>query len=70
MQPELKKELFATPFEGGARASLDALATGAAQPGAYIPLTIGGGGLAYNTAQEALKKMFLLEIWQQKMKEE
>jgi len=50
------KELFATPFEGGARASFDALAAGAAQPGAYIPLTIGGGGLAITQAQEAFEK--------------
>jgi len=50
------KELFATPFEGGARASFDALAAGAAQPGAYIPLTIGGGGLAITQAQEAFER--------------
>ena len=50
------KELFATPFEGGARASFDALAAGASQPGAYIPLTIGGGGLAVTQAQEAFER--------------
>ena len=50
------KDLFATPFEGGARASFDALAAGASQPGAYIPLTIGGGGLAITQAQEAFER--------------
>ena len=50
------KDLFATPFEGGARASFDALAAGASQPGAYIPLTIGGGGLAVTQAQEAFER--------------
>lgn len=50
------KDLFTTPFEGGARAGFDALATGASQPGAYIPLTIGGGGLAITQAQEAFEK--------------
>ena len=50
------KDLFTTPFEGGARAGFDALATGASQPGAYIPLTIGGGGLAITQAQEAFER--------------
>lgn len=50
------KELFATPFEGGARAGFDALATGASQPGAFIPLTIGGGGLAITQAQDAFER--------------
>ena len=50
------KDLFTTPFQGGARAGFDALATGASQPGAYIPLTIGGGGLAITQAQEAFER--------------
>jgi|TARA_R100001460_G_scaffold106816_1_gene154688 hypothetical protein len=50
------KDLFATPFEGGARAGFDAIAAGASQPGAYIPLTIGGGGLAITQAQEAFER--------------
>ena len=50
------KDLFTTPFQGGARAGFDALAAGASQPGAYIPLTIGGGGLAVTQAQEAFER--------------
>jgi hypothetical protein len=50
------QDLFTTPFQGGARAGFDALATGASQPGAYIPLTIGGGGLAITQAQEAFER--------------